>query len=231
MSHIKTPEQALTEEIMYIYSNLFGHFGPQHWWPAEGPFEVIVGAILTQSISWSNVEKAILKIKEAKVLSARAIREIPSLELAELIHSCGYYNAKTIKLKAFAEWFGSCYRDSLEKMFARDAILLRRELLGVHGIGEETADSILLYAGGKPFFVIDSYTRRLFDRLGLGPLGGNYRDYQEFFISNLPPESSLYGEYHALVVALGKSVCKKTSPLCNECVLAGKCLFSASLVS
>jgi endonuclease III related protein len=231
MSQIKTPERTLAGEITYIYSHLYGHFGPQHWWPAEEPFEVMVGAILTQSTAWTNVEKAILKIKQAKVLSARAIREIPSLELAELIHSCGYYNAKTIKLKAFAQWFGSCYSDSLEKMFARDALLLRKELLGVHGIGEETADSILLYAGNKPFFVIDSYTRRLFDRLGLGPPSSNYRDYQEFFMSNVTPEASLYGEYHALIVALGKSVCKKTSPLCHECVLAGKCLFSASLIN
>jgi len=134
----------IEKRLFDIYQQLLSHFGPQHWWPADEPFEVIVGAVLTQSASWVNVEKGIRNLKQAEALSPQSLRKMLHAELAALIHPCGYYNAKTIKLKAFAEWFGERFGDRLEIMFAGDAAELREELLGVYGIGQETADSILL---------------------------------------------------------------------------------------
>jgi endonuclease III related protein len=206
-----------------VYQRLLKHFGPQHWWPGEGPFEVIVGAILTQSTAWTNVEKGIANLKKAGALSPQTLRGLPSSELAELIHSCGYFNAKAAKLKAFADWFGRLFDDSLEKMFAGDTGPLREELLKVHGIGEETADSILLYAGNKTAFVVDAYTRRIVDRLGLKIEGSKYSDYQKLFKDNLPQDVRLFNEYHALLVALGKNYCRKSNPLCEECCLREFC--------
>jgi len=217
-------DQKLKQALMLIYRRLFQAYGPQHWWPADGPFEVIVGAILTQSAAWTNVEKAISNLKSAGALSPRALRQLPGPELAGLVYPSGYYNAKARKLKAFAEWFGTQYDDSLERLFARDAGELRRELLAVHGIGEETADSILLYAGDKPVFVIDAYTRRIVNRLGLAPSAKSYQDYRELFMNALPPDVSLFNEYHALLVRLGKEPCRK-KPRCASCCLnkaAGK---------
>lgn len=223
MSRLTAEKQSLLE----IYRRLFAHFGPQHWWPAEEPFEVIVGAILTQSTTWTSVEKAISNLKKAGLLSPAALRSIPAGKLAELIHSCGYFNAKAVKLKAFAEWLGVQYHDSLQEMFARDTLELRDELLQVHGIGEETADSILLYAGNKPVFVIDAYTRRIIERTGINPGGQKYRHYQELFMRNLPPDAAMFNEYHALLVALGKNVCRKRNPLCDHCCLRDICGYAS----
>jgi endonuclease-3 related protein len=156
-------------------------------------------------------------------MSPQALRRMPQNDLAELIHSCGYYNAKAVKLKAFAEWFHDRFEDSLEKMFAQDTLSLREELLEVHGVGEETADSILLYAGNKPIFVIDAYTRRIVDLLVLKPRGDKYRDYQKLFMDNLPSDPPLFNEYHALLVALGKYHCLKTRPVCVGCCLRDLC--------
>ncbi len=207
------------QKLLDIYQRLLLYYGPQHWWPGDEPFEIIVGAILTQSAAWTNVEKGIANLKMAKALSPQVLRNLSQFELAELIHSCGYYNAKSIKLKAFAKWFGERFDDSLERMFAGDTGPLREELLGVHGVGEETADSILLYAGNKPIFVIDAYTHRIIDRLGLKPKGGKYADYQNLFMNNLPHDTRMFNEYHALLVALGKNICRKSKPLCEECPL------------
>jgi endonuclease-3 related protein len=210
-------------QLLEIYNCLFTRYGPQCWWPGEEPFEVIVGAILTQSAAWTNVEKGILNLKKAGMLTPQALRNLSHEELAGLIHSCGYFNAKAVKLKAFAEWFGERFDDSLEKMFAVETFSLREELLEVHGVGEETADSILLYAGNKPIFVIDAYTRRVIDRLGLRPDGSQYGDYQSLFMENLPLDARMFNEYHALFVALGKNHCLKNKPLCQECCLRGMC--------
>jgi len=199
-----------------IYRRLFNRYGPQHWWPAEKPFEVIIGAILTQSAAWTNVEKAILNLKNAGKLSPDAIRRLPEQELAGLIYSCGYYNIKARKLKAFVKWFGEKYDDSLEKLFNNNIETIRRELLDVYGIGEETADSIILYAGNKPIFVIDAYTRRIISRMGLAPCNNTYSDYQKLFMDNLPPDAGLFNEYHALLVRLGKETCR-IHPSCNDC--------------
>jgi endonuclease-3 related protein len=207
----------IEKRLLGIFQQLLAFYGPQHWWPAAEPFEVIVGAILTQSAAWTNVEKGIINLKQAQALSPQALRELPHTELAGLIYSCGYYNAKTIKLKAFAEWFGKRFGDNLDKMFASDTVVLREELLAVHGIGEETADSILLYAGNKPIFVIDAYTRRIIDRLDLKVEGVNYASYQKLFMENLPHDARIFNEYHALLVALGKNTCRKSQPHCADC--------------
>jgi endonuclease-3 related protein len=199
-------------------------YGPQHWWPADEPFEVMVGAILTQSAAWVNVEKAINNLKAAGMLSPRALRRLSQNELASLIRPCGYFNAKARKLKALAEWLGQAYGDDMAKMSAISLKRLRPQLLAVHGIGEETADSIILYAANKPIFVIDAYTRRIIDRLGLAPSDNTYSAYQSFFMENLPHRTALFNEYHALLVNHGKKVCRQR-PLCRECCLKDICRY------
>ncbi len=201
-----------------IYQRLFAKYGPQHWWPAEEPFEVIVGAILTQSAAWTNVEKAIKNLKQVNALTPDALRTLPQDRLASLIHPCGYYNVKARKLKAFAAWFGERYNDNLKHLFAQETNELRQKLLDIYGIGEETADSILLYAGNKPIFVIDTYTRRIIWRLGFKPNNNSYTAWQTLFMTNLPADTVLFNEYHALLVRLAKDVCR-THPLCHECCL------------
>jgi endonuclease III related protein len=210
--------EAMRRILMNVYQRLSDQYGPQHWWPAREPFEVIAGAILTQSAAWVNVEKAITNLRAAKAMSPAALRELPQTEVARLVYPSGYYNAKAKKLKAFARWFGEKYHDSLDEMFDTETDTLREELLAVYGIGEETADSIILYAGNKPIFVIDAYTRRLIDRAGLPLTKNNYAGYQSFFMDNLPADAKLYNEYHALLVRQAKYVCKK-QPLCDQCCL------------
>ena len=200
------------------------HYGPQHWWPAETPFEVIVGAILTQSASWRNVEKAIANLKAARALSPLTLRRIPIDRLATIVHPCGYYNAKALKLKSLARWLGEHYNDRLDRLFANGIDTLRQELLAVHGIGQETADSIILYAAGKPIFVIDAYTRRLVGRLGLAPDSDSYQGYQALFMDSLPGDARLFNEYHALLVCLAKDACRR-QPLCRQCCLNGICQY------
>ena len=210
-------------KLEQIYQRLLDCYGPQHWWPGDTPFEMIVGAILTQSTAWVNVEKAITQLKEADVLDPVCLRQIPVDDLARLIRSSGYYNVKARKLKAFVERMGE-YNDSLEAMFAPYITQLRNELLSIYGIGEETADSIILYAAAKPIFVIDAYTHRIMSRLGLNPDYGNYTALQRVFMEGLPHDEKLFNEYHALFVQHGKGVCKKTSPICASCCLRGICL-------
>jgi endonuclease-3 related protein len=210
--------------LVDIYRRLLDRFGPQHWWPADEPLEVIVGAILTQSAAWGNVEKAIKNLRGAGALSPQALRKLPQAELAELVYPCGYYNAKALKLKAFALWLGNQYQDDLDKLFSLGAADLRQQLLALNGIGPETADSIILYAAGKPVFVIDAYTRRIFSRLGLAPEKDSYTAYQALFTENLPSDAQMFNEYHALLVCLGKNVCRR-QPLCAECCLEDICRF------
>lgn len=212
------PGKALSE----IYAALMARYGAQHWWPADGPWEVMVGAVLTQQTTWANAEKAIAALKAAGALSPRALRRLPAAELARLIRSSLYHNAKAAKLKALASWLGERYQDDLAELFRKDTTTLRRELLSVYGIGEETADAIILYAAAKPVFVIDAYTRRILGRLGFKPAENTYRAYQVLFMSHLPGESGLFGEYHALLVRLGKEVCRPR-PRCGECCLADRC--------
>lgn len=217
---------ALRQRLPEIYRRLLVRYGEQLWWPGDSPFEVMVGAILTQSAAWTNVEKAIDALKAAGALSAQALREISLPELARIIRASGYYNAKALKLKALAEWLGKRCKDNLDKLFVLDTDSLREELLGVHGVGEETADSILLYAGNKPIFVIDAYTRRILNRAGIKPKKETYVAYQALFMDNLPPDTQLFNEYHALLVCLGKNVCRKNQPLCEKCCLKELCRYS-----
>ena len=214
--------QALRQTLQDIYHLLMAHYGPQHWWPAREPFEVIVGAILTQSAAWGNVEKAITMLKAAGALSPGALRQMPHSEVARLIHSSGYYNAKASKLKAFVNWLGEHYDDNLCRLFASDINTLRQQLLSIYGIGEETADSIILYAANKPIFVIDAYTRRIISRIGISLGGNSYSAYQTLFMENLSPDTQLFNEYHALLVCLAKNICR-SRPVCPQCCLKDIC--------
>lgn len=220
--------QVMKVTLLNIYDRLFTSYGPQHWWPADSPFEVIIGAILTQSTNWGNVEKAITNLKERDVLSPYALRQISAEELAQLVYPSGYYNAKAAKIKAFVNWLRENWDDDLDRLFTQDIHQMRQGLLGVHGIGEETADSIILYAARKPIFVIDAYTRRIISRLSLAPAVDSYRAFQELFMKNLPADERLFNEYHALLVCHGKDYCKKR-PLCEGCCLASLCSISKSI--
>ena len=212
----------LRQTLLAVYERLFTEYGPQHWWPAQTPFEVIVGAILTQSAAWTNVEKAIANLTTANTLSPQAIHNLPEAELAALVRPSGYYNAKAHKIKAFVEWLHDEYDGNLDRLFATETMTLRQRLLGVHGIGEETADSIILYAANKPVFVVDAYTRRITTRYGIAPEGVGYADYQTLFMKHLPTDVQLFNEYHALLVCLGKNICRKI-PKCGECCLNDIC--------
>lgn len=215
-------ENSLRQSLPIIYHLLLTRYGPQHWWPADSPFEVAVGAILTQSASWVNVEKAISRLKAEDALSPAALRQLSLPELGRLIHSSGYYNAKAKKLQAFARWLGERCSDDINHLRSHEPAPLRHELLSLHGIGQETADSILLYALDKPVFVIDAYTRRILHRLGLALASESYATLQALFMDNLPPEARVFNEYHALLVQHGKDTCRK-SPLCQGCCLDSSC--------
>ena len=204
-------------EFNIIYQELYRHFGPQSWWPGETPFEVIVGAILTQNTNWQNVAKAIANLKNAGVLTPRKLYSLPQDKLARLIKPSGYFNIKAKRLKAFLDFLFKNYGGSLKKMFSRDMESLRKEILNIKGIGPETADSILLYAGDFPVFVVDAYTKRIFSRKKLFPEDWDYHQVQKIFMENLKKEVRLFNEYHALIVRLGKDFCKKTNPKCEIC--------------
>ena len=214
--------RSLRERLEDIYAKLLERYGPRSWWPGDSWFEMMAGAVLTQAASWTNVEMALASLKAAGVLSPAAVREIDQEELARLVYSSGYYNAKARKLKALAHFLGEMYDDDVEAMRAVGTETLREELLGVHGIGEETADDILLYALGKPVFVVDAFTRRIFFRLGLAPERGPYSRYQSIFAEGLPTDLDLFKEYHALIVAHGGRVCRRT-PQCDGCCLLEVC--------
>ncbi len=214
----------MENRLVEIFERLLEHFGPRFWWPADSPFEVCVGAILTQNTNWGNVEKALGNIKAENRLSPGALREIAIERLAELIRPAGYFNVKSARLKDFIGWFFERYDGSLEKMFASNWRELREELLAVRGIGPETCDSILLYAGHMPSFVVDAYTKRLFSRLGLLGENESYEETRKLFMANLPADVQLYNEYHALIVQHCKDFCRK-KPLCGSCPLNSGCRF------
>jgi endonuclease III related protein len=208
--------------LMEVFEALFKRYGALNWWPAETPFEVCVGAILTQNTNWVNVEKAVVNLKRAGVLSAEALHEMEKERLAELIRPSGFFNVKSDRLKEFVGWMLDRY-GSLDAMFNGEWQPLREELLAVRGIGRETCDSILLYAGDKPSFVVDAYTRRLFSRLGLVGESAGYEELRALFMNALPHDRALFNEYHALIVEHYKRHCRK-KPLCEGCPLKGLCL-------
>lgn len=208
----------LAAYLVEIFDLLHAAYGPRHWWPAETPFEVCVGAILTQNTNWGNVEKAINNLKTEKLLSPEALRDVSADRLAETIRPAGYFNVKSVRLKDFVSYLWERHGGSLARMFAGEWRQLREELLRVRGIGPETADSILLYAGDKPTFVVDAYTRRLFAALGVVDPETGYEEVRSLFMTNLPPDVRLFNEYHALIVEHGKHHCRKR-PLCDGCGL------------
>lgn len=205
-------------DLHEIYHALLNHFRHRNWWPGDTPLEVIVGAILTQNTAWKNVEKAIGRLKEAGVLSIKGLRTIPREHLAELIRPSGYYNQKALKIKAFLAFLQREYRGNLTRMFREDTRVLREKLLQVKGIGPETADSILLYAGGHLTFVVDLYTYRVATRHGWVPEDIDYESLREFFQDRIRPDVELYNDFHAQLVAVGNQYCRKT-PCCEECPL------------
>ncbi len=217
-------EDASPHPLMDVYERLLEAYGPQDWWPGDSPFEIIVGAILTQATSWTNVAKAIDNLKAEGMLSREGLRDISIDELAQLIRPSGYFNVKARRLKAFITYLWDAYDGDLNEMLKMDGPALRHELLAINGIGEETADDILLYAADKPVFVIDAYTRRILERLGNGDGASGYAEYQQLFHDALPMDARIFNEYHALLVRHGKDVCRPT-PQCEECCLREICAY------
>lgn len=213
--HAAPPPSALRQ----YYDTLYQTLGHQHWWPGRTPFEIIVGAILTQNTSWANVVRAITNLRRERLLTPAAIERVPLARLERLVRSSGYFRQKAKKLKAFVRFLRRGYSGSLTRMFRTPTLELREQLLAVHGIGPETSDSILLYAGNHPVFVIDAYTRRIIERHGLAHSRLGYDEVRELFERNLPRNVALFNEFHALIVNVGKNWCRAKNPLCAECPL------------
>lgn len=241
------------ETLLDIYQRLYAAYGPQGWWPGEGPLEVLVGAVLTQNTSWRNVERALDNLRAAGVLSPSGLRGLPRAELEGLLRPAGTYRVKAARLRALLDYLFRAHGGDPASLSRGDITSLRPELLAVPGIGPETADSILLYAAGLPTFVIDAYTRRLLARLGwfggdipdeatrgrrlagergssqrLDPLTASYEHIRALFLSHLPVDSALFGEYHALIVRHGKERCRKRGPRCGGCPLVAVCAYGSS---
>ena len=208
-----------SSQIKKIFDKLYAGLGPQHWWPGETPFEVMVGAILTQNTNWGNVEKAIVNLKKNGLLKPDRLFKLSHSRLARLIRPAGYYNVKARRLKNFLRFLIGAYGGDIRKMAGRDTDVLRRELLAVNGIGRETADSILLYALNKPVFVVDAYTKRILARHKISVADADYDIVQQIFMRSLKKNVKLFNEYHALIVRAGKEFCHKTKPRCDICPL------------
>lgn len=213
------PVSTTRKQLMAMYRALFKAYGPQHWWPGDTPFEVMVGAVLTQNTAWVNVEKAIKNLKRERLLSPARLRAVAPRRLAQFIRPSGYFNIKADRLANLMAFLAARYGGSLTRMLRDDPRELRKGLLLVNGIGPETADSIMLYAAGKPVFVVDAYTKRIFSRHGLVSEGAGYDDVQRLFMGSLPGDAGLFNEYHALLVMVGKTHCKKSAPRCPGCPL------------
>lgn len=207
--------------LQEIFRLLDNRFGALRWWPAQTPFEVVVGAVLTQNTNWRNVERSINSLKQANLLSFEAMLAVPEIDLAARVTSSGYYNVKARRLKNLLHMIEADYCGRLESLFDEDTASARRALLSVKGIGPETADSILLYAGGHPVFVVDAYTHRIMSRHGMVPESCDYQTIQDLFMDNLEPDADMFNQYHALLVRTAKEFCKKSKPLCDTCPLGG----------
>jgi len=211
--------QTSLPSLRQLYRRLLRALGPQQWWPAKSPFEVMVGAILTQGTNWHNVERAIARLKTAQALSARRLASLRASGIQPLIRSSGYFRQKTTRLQAFSRWYLATYGANVKRMFRTDRWRLRHELLQLSGIGPETADSILLYAGHQPVFVIDAYTRRILRRHQLIEGHEPYEVLQRVVMDRLPEDPQLFNEFHALLVAVGKRYCHRRDPDCARCPL------------
>jgi endonuclease-3 related protein len=206
--------------LQELYQRLWETWGPQGWWPGDTPFEVAVGAILTQNTNWGNVARALTALKGQNLLEPQALYELPETELARLIRPAGYYNVKARRLKNFLDFLGNYYGHSMARLAADDLASLRPALLSIKGVGPETADSILLYALDKPTFVVDAYTFRILSRHDLIDEACPYEELRQLFMEHLPAQVPLYQEYHALLVRLGKEWCRP-QPRCPSCPVAG----------
>ncbi len=206
--------------LVEMYERLLRAFGPRHWWPGESPFEVVVGAILTQNTSWANVEKAIANLKKAGILTPLAMRRVDEDQLARIIKPSGFYRLKASRLKGFVDFFCREFHGDMDRMRSQDLGSLRKRLLNVDGIGQETADSILLYALGKPIFVVDAYTKRIFSRHNLISEKWSYGEVQSMVMGEIGGDVGMYNEFHALLVFLGKHQCRRI-PRCDGCPLEG----------
>lgn len=205
--------------LKQVFDRLIAAYGPRQWWPADSPFEVIVGAVLVQNTSWQNVRKAIDNLRRNDLLEPHALDAVPIEELEELIRPAGYYRIKARRLRNLLDFLVDRYDGSLAAMFRTGLSELREDLLRVSGVGPETADSILLYAGGLPTFVVDAYTYRVMTRHGWIGFDADYYQIQDHFHSGLPQDAALFNEYHALLVEVGKRHCRKR-PICAGCPLA-----------
>lgn len=211
--------------IREIFDRLLAAYGPQGWWPAESAFEVIVGAVLVQNTRWENVERAIAGIKSAGVLDPHVLHRLPAEELQELIRPAGVFRVKAKRLAAVLTYLVEEHNGDTASLAQTPSGQLRRELLALHGVGPETADSILLYAAEHPSFVIDAYTRRVLERHGWAQPSASYDQLQRLFETPLPHDAPLFNEYHALIVEVGKRHCRRTAK-CEGCPL--ECLLPDS---
>ncbi len=234
-------------KVEKIYSTLAHAYGRQGWWPVfsiltgrseygtgapkndEDRFEIVIGAILTQNIAWKNVEKGLEALKKNKILTPRKLHKADSELIASCIRPTGCFNQKTIKIKNFLNWFKS-FNYTFDKLKSMKTPVLRDSFLEINGIGPETADSILLYAMNRKIFVIDAYTKRIFSRLNIIPHDETYNYYQEFFHKEFNGSVKKYNEYHALIVAHGKDICKN-KPICSECSLSNICRYGLKIIS
>lgn len=208
-----------TSQLQEIYDRLYQFYGPQNWWPAESRIEMLVGAVLTQNTNWQNVRRAIDNLRTEGMLSFDALNSLPVETLSLFIKPSGYYNLKARRLKNLLRMIEDEYSGRLDDLLETEPYSARESLLSVKGIGPETADSILLYAGEHPIFVVDTYTHRVFSRHNLVPDDCDYQSLQDLFMDNLPHDSRLFNEYHALIVKTAKQFCKKNKPLCDKCPL------------
>src|SRR5882724_2443873 len=213
------PNPALAGVFRSYFDALLAAYGPQHWWPGRTRFEIIVGAILTQNTSWANVERAIRNLRAARLLAPDAIRSAPSAKLSQLLRPSGYFRQKTKTLKSFVRFLYDAHGGSLTRLFATPKQVLRDRLLSLRGIGPETADSILLYAGKHPVFVVDAYSRRILERHGLAH-PARYEELRALIETSLPSDHQLFSEFHALIVHVGKNYCRPNNPRCSECSLS-----------
>jgi len=215
----------MTAAFTDIYHRLLEIYGPQGWWPADSPFEVVLGAILTQNTAWRNAESALASLKDVVPLDPESILNLDEETLLNSIRPSGYYRQKAHKLRIICRYLADNYDGDLANMETKGTAELRGELLDLHGIGPETADSILLYALNRPVFVVDAYTIRLFERLGHLSIDSSYNQVQEMFMKSLEPDPAVYNEYHALIVIHGKELCRKSRSLCSQCRLADMCAY------
>ncbi|HKS97817.1 MAG TPA: endonuclease III domain-containing protein [Terriglobia bacterium] len=213
------PELGRQQVLLEYYRRLLAELGPQGWWPARTRLEVILGAILVQNTAWENARQALARLRQAGLLSLPRLRRLPGLELQEYIRPAGFYRQKARTIRGFLDWLGKHHGWSLDRLFQRPAGEVRQELLSLKGLGLETVDAILLYAGRQPWFVADAYTRRILARHELVPATDGYATVQEFLHQHLPADHRLYNEYHALLVEVGKRHCRNAAPRCDECPL------------